>query len=271
MFSRVRGAAAIRRPATSFQRLLAATLAFLCVGAPARAIENKYDVLAKALAPFVNVLAEKTKNPNRAMSLTGRIERLTGLSSEFVGARAELDLQYPDRLRIRGPLLGEQFTVCRNGQQLWAIPGARLQAVLDLAVAERKLPKADKDARLEPFQLPLPQKQLVFLPALFEVADAGFESLDGVECRVLDLKLMPDIDKKLEQRGWHGRVWVRPDGKPARLYVARPGWELAVRFEKVEFSKRLPDATWDPPTEAASDVLKLDPPRYQQLLQAIVK
>jgi hypothetical protein len=235
------------------------------------AAENKYDVLAKALAPFINVLAEKTKNPNRAMSLAARVERLTGLPSELAGARAELDLQYPDRLRIRGPVLGEQVTACRNGQQLWAVPGARLQAVLDLAVAEKKLPKPDQKTRLEPFRLPLPQKQLVFLPALFDVSDAGFESLDGVECRVLDLKLMPDLDRKLEQRGWHGRLWVRPDGKPARLIVAHPGWELAVRFDKVAFSPRLPDPTWEPPSEAASDVLTLDAPRFQQLLRAIVK
>ena len=238
---------------------------------PARAADNKYDVLAKALAPFINVLAEKTKNPNRAMSLVARVERLTGLPPELAGARAELDLQYPDRLRIRGPLLGEQVTACRNGQQLWAIPGERLQAALDLAVAQRKLPKPDPKARLEPFRLPLPQKQLVFLPALFDVADAGFESLDGVENRVLDLTLMPELDRQLEQRGWHGRLWIRPDGKPARLVVARPGWELAVRFEKVAFAPRLPDATWEPPADAASGVLTLDAPRFQQLLRAIVK
>lgn len=246
-------------------------LLLVAVSLPAHAVENKYDVLAKALAPFINVLAEKTKNPNRAMSLVARVERLTGMPPDLAGARAELDLQYPDRLRIRGPILGEQVTACRNGQQLWAIPGVRLQAALDLAVAEKKLPKPDKAARLEPFQLPLPQKQLVFLPALFEVADVGVWSLDGVECRVLDLKLMPDLDKKLELRGWRGRLWVGPDTKPVRLLVARPGWELLVRFEKVEFSKRLPDTTWEIPTEAASDVLMLDAPRFQQLMRATTR
>lgn len=246
-------------------------LLLVAVSPPAGAAENKYDVLAKALAPFINVLAEKTKNPNRAMSLTARIERLTALTPELAGARAELDLQYPDKLRLRGPVLGEQVTACRHGQQLWATPGTRLQAVLDLAVAEKKLPKPDPKARLDPFRLPLPQKQLVFLPALFEVVDAGFDSLDGVACRVLDLKLMPDLDRQLEQRGWRARLWVRPDAKPARLVVTQPGWELAVRFEKVEFTPRLPETTWQPPADAASDVLTLDAPRFQQLLRAVVK
>ena len=248
--------------------LLTAILVIVLAVVPAGAAENKYDVLGKTLVPFINVLAEKTKNPNRALSLAARIERLTGLPPELVGARAELDLQYPDRLRLRAPILGEPVTAVRKGQQLWATPGARLQAALDLAIAEKRVPKLDPKDRLEPFRLPLPQKQLVFLPALFEIGDAGFESLDGAECRVLHLALMPELDRQLEQRGWRARLWVRSDAKPARLVLTRPGWELAVRFERVEFAPRLPEATWEPP---ADDVLQLDAPRFQQLLRSIMK
>jgi hypothetical protein len=255
----------VQRQTVKFLSLLSAVALFATSSAPAA--ENRYDILGKLLAPFINVLATNTKNPNRAMALSAKLERLTGLPPELAGTRADLSLQYPDRLRIHGPILGEDLTVCRDRQQVWVTPGAKVQALLDLATAEKKLPKVDPAARLEPFRLPVPEKQLVFLPVLFQVKDAGSEAVDGEVCRVLDLALMPDLEKSLKDKGWAARVWVRPNYKPARLVLTRPGWELAVKFDKVEFSPRLPDSTWQPP---ATDVLMLDAPRFQQLLRAVV-
>ena len=174
--------------------LLAATL----LAAPAaRAGENRYDILGKLLAPFINVLAKNTKNPHRAMALAARLERLTGAPPELAGTRVELSLQYPDRLLIHGPILGENLTLCRDRQQVWVTPGAKVQALLDLAATQKKLAKPDPAAQLEPFQLPVPEKQLVFLPVLFQVKDAGSETVDGEACRVLDLGLMPELERSL--------------------------------------------------------------------------
>jgi hypothetical protein len=66
-------------------------------------------------------------------------------------------------------------------------------------------------------------------------------------------------------------VWVRGDGLPARLSVARTGWQMAVRFERLEFSKTLPPETWHPTAEQAGDILRLDAARYGQLMDAIMK
>ena len=113
--------------------------------------------------------------------------------------------------------------------------------------------------------------------------DAGVEAVDGEDCRVLDLGLMSELQKSLKDKGWAARVWVRPNYQPARLVLTRPGWELAVKIDKVEFAPTLPDATWQPPAEVAEgtsggrragereDVLTLDAPRFRQLMQAIVK
>ncbi|MDB6151060.1 MAG: hypothetical protein JWQ44_2508 [Chthoniobacter sp.] len=250
-----------------FLRLL---LAALVLGAPgqARAVEHRYDVVAKLLTPFISLLAKTTQSPNRALLLTARLERLTDLPPELAGAKAELALQYPDKLRLHAPLLGEVFTVCRNGQQIWAAPGSKLQTLLDAAVAEKRLPKPDPKYRLEPFRLPLPDKQLVLLPALLQVQDGGMENVAGKPCRVLTLSLMPELERSLELEGWRARVWVDAAYKPARLIVAKPGWELAVRFETVEFSPRLPATTWRP---GGDDVIEIDAPRFQQLMQAIVR
>lgn len=234
----------------------------------AHAAENRYDILGKLLAPFINVLAKNTRSPNRAMSLSAKLERLTDAPPELLGTRVELALQYPDRLLIHGPILGEDLTVCRLGQRVWVTPGEKVEALLNLANTQKKLAKPDPSAQLEPFQLPVPEKQLVFLPVLFQVKDAGVEAVDGEDCRVLDLGLMADLEKSLKDKGWAARVWVRANYKPARLVLTRPGWELAVKFDKVEFAPKLPDTTWQPPAEG---VLMLDAPRFRQLMQAIVK
>ena len=169
------------------------------------------------------------------------------------------------------PVLGEDVTICRRGQEVWAYPASKLQPLIEAAAAAKKLPKLDKKFRLEPFALPIPEKQLVFLPVLFQVNEIGSESLDGESCRVLDLFLMPELAKSLKAKDWASRVWARPNAKPARLSVAKGDWNVVVRFEQVEFSPALPASTWEPTPEQAADVLQLDAPRYQQLLESLVK
>jgi len=251
-----------------FPVLLAALLAAPAIS---RGDENRYDILSRLLLPFVNVLAKNTTNPNRALQLTGSLEQMTDVPPALVGSKAELALEYPDKLRLRVPILGEDVTICRRGQELWAYPASKIEPLLEAAAAQKKLPKLDRKYRLEPFALPIPEKHLIFLPALFQIKEVGTEPLDGEPCRVLDLFLMPELAKSLKAPGWAARVWARPNATPARLSVAKPGWNIVVRFERVEFSPTLPETTWEPTSEQAGDVLKLDPPRYQQLLETLVK
>jgi hypothetical protein len=137
------------------------------------------------------------------------------------------------------------------------------------ATADKTLPPLDKKFRLEPFQLPVPEKQLVFAPVLFQVTESAPESISGQPCRVLDLKLMPELARALDATEWSARLWIRSDYRPARLLVARPGWQATVLIEQVQFSPSLPAETWQPGAEQRDDVLKISPARYQQLLKVI--
>ena len=247
----------------------AVVLAF--VTASVRAEDNRYDLLGRMLMPFVNVFAKSTSNPNRAMSFTLRLEQMTDLPPELAGSHAEVALEYPDKLRLHGPVMGEDVTICRKGNEVWAYPGSKVEALLNAAAEKKKLPKVDPKFQLRPFELPIPEKELVFLPALFQVKDVGSEAVDGDPCRVMDVYLMPQLTRSLKAQGWGARAWIDGEAKPVRISVAKPGWLAVVRFENLQFAPKLPESTWEPTSEQAGDVLKLDPKRYMQLLGTLVK
>jgi hypothetical protein len=75
----------------------------------------------------------------------------------------------------------------------------------------------------------------------------------------------------LKAQGWGARAWLNEKAKPVRISVAKPGWMVVVRFEHLEFMPSLPASTWEPTSEQAGDVLKLDAARYQQLLGTMVR
>jgi hypothetical protein len=250
--------------------LLTLLAALFCASSAHSEEENRYNVLGRLIRPFVSVFTKDTKSPNRAFSLTAKLEMMTDLPAAFVGSTADLALQYPDKLKIHAPFLGDEITICRNGQDVWAYPGAKVDALLNEHFAGKKLAKGSKDP-LGPFESPIPEKELVLAPVLFEVKDVGTETLDDARCRVLDLYLMPELAHSLKAQGWAARVWVRDDGAPARISFAKPGWQIAVRLQRVEFSPKLPPETWEPTAEQAGDVLKLDPARFRQLLGGWVK
>lgn len=232
--------------------------------------ENRFDVLSKTLMPFLSIFATKDrKTENRAFTMKVRIEQGTDLPKELNGASADISVQMPDKLRLHGPLLGDTFTLVREDEKIWIYPGAKARVLLDAATAGKTLPPPEKKFKLSEFALPIPEKQLVFLTVLFGVKDVGEQELDGVNCRVLDVTLMPELAKALKADGWVSRLWVRPDYKPARLTLARKGWNIVLRFDDVQFAKELPEETWQPSAEEAGDVLKLEPKEYSRFLRAI--
>ena len=105
--------------------------AFFCApAARSEEEENRYNVLGRLLRPFISVFVKDSKSPNRAFTLTAKLEMMTDLPAAFAGASADLALQYPDKLKLHAPLLGAEITLCRNGQDLWACPGAKVDALL---------------------------------------------------------------------------------------------------------------------------------------------
>lgn len=261
--------------------------------------ENPYDVLGKTLAPFIQIFAQNPVGsaPNRALSAELRLTELGGKAAAAermssgaedsgmrrngstvpaaIGQTLEVAVEAPDKFRLRTRFLGQEITLWRRGQEVWAAPGSAVEALLKRAEAEGILPKPPKKYRLKPFELPIPENQLVFLPILFQVADAGWETVNGQTCRVLDVRLMPELAQSLnpEAPGWTARLWIGPsDYKVAKLDLREPQWQwrAVVAIDRLGFAPALPAATWRPAPDQ-TDVTRLKPARFKQLLDAITE
>jgi len=242
-----------------------ACLAFaslLFLSAPLSARENEYDVLSKMLTPFERLFAREAGAVHPAAVADLVLAEMTGASAALSpGSLFHAALQTPDKVFISGPVFGRQIAACRDGSELWAFPGAQIAAILGSAGA----PPPPSKLVLGDIVLPIPQKQLVFLPILFQVRDAGDEVLDNEPCRVLDVTLVPQLAVSWKVVDWSARVWVRPDYKPARLELSKPGWRIALLFKKIDFVPALPPSTWQPAPEQKSDVVHLTAAQLIQL------
>jgi hypothetical protein len=231
-----------------------------------QARENAYDVLGKALVPLARVLIASPKIEAHAVTATLVLDSATNLAPADVGDTLEIALQSPDKLRLHATVLGQSVTICRDGQQIWAVPGGQIEALIDA----QSLPKPDPDFKLDRFRLPITEKQLVWLPVLFTVQDAGDEAVNGENCMVLDVTLMPDLAHSLKAGDYSARLWVKADYKVAKIELRRTsGWRAVISVKSAEFAPSLPPETWQPTHDESMDLLQLTPARYKQLLDAI--
>lgn len=250
-------------------KTLVALLVLICPAA--HAAENAYDLLGHVLSSFVDVFAAHPKGEDRAITIALRLDEMTGLPKESAGMQAGLWVEAPDKFKLYAPIGGQPVTICRNGQKLWVSPGTAVAAMLEALSASGRISEPDPKFRLSPMKLPLPENQLVFLPALFQIDDQGLNMVDGKECRSLGLELSPPIARSLGAQGWSGHLDVTDSGTPARLTLTqKKGWHVALSFESVTFSKTLPPETWTPSAAEAVDVREITPSEYSQILSAIL-
>src|SRR4029450_7314108 len=83
--------------------------------------DNPYDVIGKVFSPFWSVLLADTKSPNKASTMTIEMAEVSGRLPKRVAASSlQAAVQFPDKVKLQAPVLGEEITVCRNGDTVWA-------------------------------------------------------------------------------------------------------------------------------------------------------
>ncbi|MEI8294002.1 MAG: hypothetical protein WCG66_08430 [bacterium] len=231
--------------------------------------ENPYDVIAKILQPLWGVLLAESNGANRAASILLEINDVSGrLPKEMRGARIQAAVQFPDKVKLVAPVLGETFTICRHGDQVWATPGEKAEYL----VSQFKI-SPRKGAKLKtPIFLPITPQQAIFLPALFSVSRADVaevEELDGESCRVLTASLMPELAKTTKAEDFQTRVWVAPGYKIRRVDVKRHDFSAVVDVREMTFSPTLPASTWEPPA-GSTDVFRTSPEMLEGLFYVVM-
>ena len=232
---------------------LSATLA-QAQQAPPR--DNPYDVIGKVFSPFWTVLLQDNKNAaNRACTMTIVMTEVSGrLPKQMAGATLRAAVQFPDKVKLEAPVMGEDVTVCRNGENVWATPGAKVEFLLRQFKA--KPPPTRKSNT--PLYLPITATQAIFLPALFTVerADvAEVETINGEDCRVITAGLMPQLAKAAKAEGFRARMWVAAGYAPRRFEITQPDFTATVEIRDLKFSPSLPASTWQPPA-GVTDIYK---------------
>jgi hypothetical protein len=209
--------------------------------------DNPYDVIGKVFSPFWSVLLADTKSPNKACTMTIEMAEVSGrLPKQMAGASLQAAVQFPDKVKLQAPVLGEEITVCRNGDNVWAYPGAKVEFLL-----KRFKGKPPPTKKKTPIYLPITPQQAIFLPALFTVARADVaevETFNGEECRVISAGLMPELARAAKAEGFRARMWVAPGYVPRRMEITQPDFVAVADIKNLKFSVSLPASTWQPPT-----------------------
>lgn len=243
------------------QRNFSLVLAALIVGvaplpaqqAPPR--DNPYDVIGKVFQPFWSVLLSDSKNPNKAAQLTLVMTEVSGrLPSQMTGATLTAYVEFPDKVKLTAPVLGEDVTVCRVGNEVWAVPGAKVEYLLN----QFKVKPQPIKKKNTPLYLPITAQQAVFLPAIFSIkrADvAEVDTLNGEELRVITAGLMPELAKSVKAENFEARMWVAPGYLPRRFDIVQSDFTATVDVVGLKFSPTLPASTWAPPA-GATDIYR---------------
>lgn len=228
---------------------------------------NRYDVLSKMITPIAGVLLGGTQTSNRALSLKATVGQVAGrLPQAIQGATFTAKIQYPGCIRLEAPLLGETVTVCRNGNQVWAVPGSKIQFLLDQF--QRKPRPRTKGST--PLQLPFTAQQAVLLPALFQLEKASeVADIGTVPCRVIAGGLMPEIGKAVKAEDFSAKLWICDDYTPKRIDIRRSDFAMSFLIEELSYVPALPASTWQPPA-GATDVFRCDEARLEELLYVVM-
>jgi hypothetical protein len=239
-----------------FRLLCALTLFVSMAGLSAQAegdAQNHFDLVVKALLPFLALNTAEGSAGNHALDLQATIVESSGFPANLNGARVQVAFEHPDKFRAEIPLAGGSLAIGRHNDRIWLSPGRGLQSLGE------GLPKKPRKRKHTSglFGASLTPAGAVFLPAFLKVKDAGNITLENENVRVLDLGLPPEIAFEKSNQ-WSARIWIRPENKTiAQLRIQAPDWSVTLRIDKTAFSISLPPETWEPTEVQRADLIEV--------------
>ncbi len=232
--------------------------------------ENRYDVLSKMITPMAGVLLAGNQTTDRALTLRATVGQVAGrLPAMLQGASFTAKIQYPGCFRLDAPVLGQNLTVCRYGNKVWAFPGSKVQFLLDQF---QHKPRPQETGSL-PLQLPFTAQQAVLLPALFQLENTALSnsiaSINGTSCRVIEGGLMPEIGKAAKAEDFSAKLWICSDYTPKRIDVRRNDFAISFQIDELTYLPSFPASTWQPP-QGTTDIYRCDAAHLEELLYVVM-
>lgn len=228
---------------------------------------NRYDILSRMITPLAGVLLGGKQSADRALTLRATVGQVAGrLPGAIRGASFTVRVQYPGRIRVDAPVLGSTFTVCRDGNAVWAVPGEKIRYLLG-QFRHKPLSHPKNGA---PLALPITAEQAVLLPALFQLEDSeGVAEISGTSCRVISGGLMPELAKASGAEDFSAKLWISPDYTPRRVDIRRSDFAMSFLVEELSYAPSLPASTWTPPP-GTKDVYRCGAAELEQLLYVVM-
>src|SRR4051812_6887230 len=93
--------------------------------------ENRFDLLAKSIAPIIALLTPTGSDGNHAIDLQATIATSTGLPAEVNGAQVHVAFEFPDKLLMQFPTPHGSAIICRDKQTVWAFPAAQFEPLVE--------------------------------------------------------------------------------------------------------------------------------------------
>ena len=247
-----------RRSLLFFCALLASTA--LLSTAQLSGLSPEQQMLAEALGK-ISAIFDPDPAKTQPLSSTLEIVRANGAPEELRGAKIDLRISAPDRLRVATVLNGERIEIGRSGQELWAWEPSKNFGL----IGARDVPKyAGNPASIDPLRigplaLPIPMEALPLLPALSEVQRLPDEEIDGAPCRVLRARLMPAASAALKLGSLTLTLWAREsDSFPIQIgYENGTGTHIVLALHDVKSGTPHAEDTWRMPAPADAKVQRV--------------
>jgi hypothetical protein len=228
---------------------------------------NRYDILSKMITPMAGVLLGGTQSTARGMTFKATVDQVAGRLPQIIkGASFTVRIQYPDKVRLEAPLLGETIVVCRNGNNVWATPGSKIQFLL--GEFHHKPPQRPMNG--SPLQIPFTAQQAVLLPALFQLERSSeVAEIGGVPCRIISGGLMSEIAKAAKCEDFSAKLWICADFTPKRIDIRRSDFAMSFLIGELSYVPGFPSSIWKP-EPGVTDVYRCDSSQLEQLLYVVM-
>jgi len=229
--------------------------------------QNRYDILAEVLRPYVSLFCSESNTKAAQIQIVIRSFEGTNTAAvtPLLNQPIQINFEWPDKLRLEVTAPDHRTIVCRNGSQVWVYPrelGAELFATAS---------NAEKSERVPDFRLPINDQEIVLLPVMLKIVH--FRSTTdsrGLPAWDLAFRTDPVLEKQFEVPQIIVAVLVRQkDYCIEHMKLRSSIWSGELEVNDVHFARRLPAETWQPAAELSPDAVILPPSLLRAALQRV--